>query len=819
MSAPQHFDVQRFIGLGLVIVFSLLSLLSFNRSRPVFKIAVTESGVYRVSYEDLAAAGLPPGSLSSAGLALRNRGIPVPVWIEDGQDGVIGQFGPGDWIEFVGSHLPGDTAYYNEFSAQNIYALETSGDQPVRMQSGRPEQPLSVLPFRIQRHLESDTLLMRFRPQGDVLQAETLQDLWYWAKLTHIDPTPFQVSLDVDGRTLDQTSPVSLQLKFRGWSQRYRKAAAADHRVEVSLNGKLIGGGEWNGQDEYLLTVTVPAEQFLPESNTLSIRVPSRPSAPQPPGRTETSTDRTDPIVDVSLLNWIEISTAHRTAFTADQTRLSFVSAPQAAEEQKKTTYGRPTAQQLVLYGENGSRIVMPDQAQSLPSDSVPLPVDNQVFHAVRNGQLRSPQAIVLDQPSSLTDRTNQADYLMIAHPRLIEAIQPLAAFHRRRGLSVAVVDVNDIYDEFNHGILHPGAIRAFIAYAHNQWAAPAPRFVLLVGDASWDSKNTTAQDENYPDWTYQPYHQTEFIKNGSTPYPDLTNQTDAPQSNQHTLRNQRNLIPTWNYNSYEGHAASDNWFVALDEADFHPRLAIGRFPVTEPEEVSAIVDKTIRYAEQPEIGPWQRHTLWITNEHKGFQLQTDQLASHTQQAGFQTFKIYPQPHETDNILHQTRLRQALDDGQLLVHFIGHGGRYIWRTGPPDLRKNHDLFTLEDLDQLAPTNRLPVVLSMTCYSAPFDHPSADSIGEKFLRLPDRGAVAVFAASWRNSPHSAFSEAIVRELLKPGTIGEAILRGKQSIADRLLIETYNLLGDPALPLALPHVGSPLEVANNYPPGWN
>ena len=24
-----------------------------------------------------------------------------------------------------------------------------------------------------------------------------------------------------------------------------------------------------------------------------------------------------------------------------------------------------------------------------------------------------------------------------------------------------------------------------------------------------------------------------------------------------------------------------------------------------------------------------------------------------------------------------------------VLHFIGHGGRYIWRTGPPDLRKNN----------------------------------------------------------------------------------------------------------------------------------
>jgi len=137
------------------------------------------------------------------------------------------------------------------------------------------------------------------------------------------------------------------------------------------------------------------------------------------------------------------------------------------------------------------------------------------------------------------------------------------------------------------------------------------------------------------------------------------------------------------------------------------------------------------------------------------------------------------------------------------VHFIGHGGRYIWRTGPPDLRKNHDLFTLADLDTLTNADRLPMVLSMTCYSAPFDNPTEDSIGEKFLREPGKGAIAVFAASWRNAPSSAYSKSIISELLQPGaTIGEAIVRAKKRSYDRTLVEMYNLLGDPAVVLERP-----------------
>jgi hypothetical protein len=137
------------------------------------------------------------------------------------------------------------------------------------------------------------------------------------------------------------------------------------------------------------------------------------------------------------------------------------------------------------------------------------------------------------------------------------------------------------------------------------------------------------------------------------------------------------------------------------------------------------------------------------------------------------------------------------------VHFIGHGGRYIWRTGPPDLQKNHDLFTLDHLDELADNGRLPVVLSLTCYSAPFDHPTADSIGEKFIRTPGRGAIAVFAASWRNSPSPVMGERLLDELTIPGnTIGEAVVRAKREFRSDILVQTYNLLGDPAVPVGAP-----------------
>jgi hypothetical protein len=250
---------------------------------------------------------------------------------------------------------------------------------------------------------------------------------------------------------------------------------------------------------------------------------------------------------------------------------------------------------------------------------------------------------------------------------------------------------------------------------------------------------------------------------------------------------------------------------VCFDDGDRLPDMAIGRIPVVDPDELERVIDKTIAFVTAPPMGPWRHHLLFIANESAAFQRRSDRIADEYARHGYVATKIYPHPSEPANEHHTRRIVEIMDDGVFAVHFIGHGGRYIWRTGPPDLAKNHDLFTLEHLDELADNDRLPVVLSLTCYSAPFDHPTADSIGEKLLRVPGRGAIAVFAASWRNSPSPIMGETMLAELTTPGnTIGEAVMRAKQEFGSDVLIQTYNLLGDPAVPVAAPARDLDLEL---------
>ncbi len=768
---------------------------------PVFKIFIDTPGPYRVSFEDLEGAGLKQPGLPSEGLGLFHKGHPFPVWVEDGGDGI---FGPGDWLELLGELPQGWVSHISEDTRYNVYFLRFDADDPLRMTVYRPgpvdsSQAVVGNPLRRHRHYENDFLLQRVVPSRNGRPDER----WYWAKLSHLSGDPFAHTLDTADLAAERGSTVDLSIELRGWSQpRHKSPGMADHRLEVLLNGYEIGAAEWDGTESHLVELTgIAAHWFNAGDNQLTLKIPRR-----------ILSETGNPLIDVVMLNWIEIN----------YPRLAQVGGP-AADFRLSETYtgpmrlltprtGNPEADDFVLYGRNGSRLISNSVE---PRDDgewaarVFFPAEGErSFVTVSPGHIPSPQAIVRERSSRLSATSNRADYIMIAHRRLLTAIQPLATFHRSRGLDVEVVDIQDVYDEFSGGLARPWAMRDFLEHAYHRWQKPAPRFVLLVGDASLNAKDVLVGDGSFPDHvlgaTLPDAPRAPEIESDDLKYTPYDQDTDLIN---------RHLIPTWSYATVLGHAASDNHFADVDGEDDLPDLAIGRLAVVEPAEVTAIIDKTIRYASTPEVGPWRRNVVFLTNTLNKFHRQSRWVAGYSAAAGFKTQEIYPSLEEPDNEQYTRQLTESLNEGQLFVHYMGHGGRYIWETGRRDLKQNRDLFSLENLDALAPTNRLPVVLSLTCFTAPFDHPHADSLGEKLVRLADRGAIAVIAASQSNGPSGSWGQVLLDELTQPGaTIGEAMMRAKREIRIPDFVKVYNLLGDPAVPVALPAAKMALSLSN-------
>lgn len=747
-------------------------------------IEVEHEGVYSLDHDAIVASQPTLAGCRADQLLLTHRDGDVPLRIVTG---VAGEFGPGSHIEWIGRQLRGPQSWNDHFSVNNVYLLKAADGVHPRIvdvdASGSGGASLQRM-----LHMEEDRMMIRLDQSQQEIGDEP--DVWQWAKLTQVDPKPFSMPFnlpDLAGGRGD----VSLRLNFRGlsayWKPANDKTLPMHHRVEVSVNGNLIDALEWDGRDEIARDLRVPAGLLKTSDNTLDLRIPTR----------FKGAEGKDPLIDVVMFNWAEFR--YPITGNLDAGAFSFSVAAGAERDVVLEWKGSDVP---VLYGVDGKRRVGRSMGEGRHVFAQAA-VGVEQFPAL-DGKLARP--VSFRPVAAATDWRNPGegfDYLVVSHATLIDAVRPLAEFHRSRGSKVAVVDVAELYDQFNGGIVHPNAIRRFVANGYREWSTK-PKYLLLVGKASFDIRNREYHRSSYATFAGQSFDVA--MPGGFAEIPG-TLYADQPENLADS-----NLIPTWQYPSPEGQSASDNPYGAVDGDSWRPVVAVGRFPVVKPDDVSAIVAKTIRYMANPPAGNWRRDVMFISDESEYFRKTSDDIGVELESEGYSVGKVYATASEADNLANKAKINDGLNSGQLLVHFIGHGGRYIWRTGPPDLTKNHDLFTLDDVAALSNGSRLPMILSMTCYSAPFDNPSEDSIGERFLRESDKGAVAVFAASWRNAPSPRFSKALVDELLRPGqAIGTAINKAKANEGDRVLVEMYNLLGDPAV--VLEPEPEPIRIAVN------
>jgi hypothetical protein len=738
-------------------------------------IEVKDSGVYALDYSAIITAQPGLADCRADELALWHKQDEVPIRVIGAKDG---RFGPGAGIQWLGQMLHGPESWFDQYSNVNVYQLGAAPGAHSRLQEIPAPVPAKAAPLTRRLHFERENLMIRLG--SEQMKPGEEPDVFQWAKLTPIDPKPFSFGFDLPDANLSRAS-VPLTVDLRGESNVLTppkgQAKAPDHVVAVSINGKPVQTLQWDGRGEIRRTFEVPGNLLKPADNTLALSVPRR----------------TDPanaqnfIIDVVMFNWADASYPIRG--DVDVSSAAF-SAAAVAPIELTSAVAAPE-----LFGSDGTlREGAPAGKNRYRFDAADAKVDLYPYA----GKALAPTRVRAVASGDLRPASPGYDYLIVAHPRLLGAIQPLAAYHRTHSLRVNVVDVDAIYDQFNGGIAHPAAIRDYVAWGRQHWKLK-PKYLLLVGDASFDIHHDLRSDRpNATMYALRPDPlQNELLQPGA-----LSSMPTSAYSHWDPELPNRNLIPTFQYAAPEGQGASDNGFVAVKPGSALPQLAVGRFPVVEPAEVTAIVDKTVAYLEHRNTGAWQRDvTLISTSEVASFKGDSDKIAANLGRRGFVVDNVYTAFEEKDAARYQDArkiLKHDLDKGNVLVHFLGHGGQFIWRVGPIG-----DLFTLDDVDALTNSGMYPMVLSMTCFSAPFDHPTEDSIGERFLRDPGKGAIAFFGASWMNWPDPGNSRVLIESLLTPGeTIGDAILAVKHKAADPVFVQMYNLLGDPAVALALP-----------------
>jgi len=150
-------------------------------------------------------------------------------------------------------------------------------------------------------------------------------------------------------------------------------------------------------------------------------------------------------------------------------------------------------------------------------------------------------------------------------------------------------------------------------------------------------------------------------------------------------------------------------------------------------------------------------------------------------------------------------LAQAFAQGTGLLGYFGHGSVELWAQ--------EKILAVDDVAKLTNREKLPIVFTVTCLSGLFQHPIKPSLGETLVRAKNGGAVAALVPS---SAAVLPDQRVLAQGLAvalgvsagtdgPRTLGDAVLAAQQSITNaaggvREVLLTFNLLGDPTLPLA-------------------
>ena len=393
------------------------------------------------------------------------------------------------------------------------------------------------------------------------------------------------------------------------------------------------------------------------------------------------------------------------------------------------------------------------------------------------------------------TGSLHSPDYLLIAPAAFEASARRLVEFHSQRGLRAYFAPLEKIYLEFGNGTPDPAAIRNFIRYVYLNAPSPAERlrYVLLMGDTSWDFKNLM-----------------------------------------HDAGENSNVIPS--YQSLQSFSlvssfVTDDFFAGMDDGegwlDMHsaiPDLAVGRLTVSSADEAEKMTDKLLHYYDTSTYGIWHNTVTLLSDDADGPDrvwelglIYSTMAIAHdieTHHPHIRLNKIYLDAYRQQSTSGGYRypeakrdLLNAFEQGTLILNFIGHGNEYGWT--------HERVMNVPEIESLRNYDKLPFVSTVTCEFGRFDNPDLVSGAELFTNNFQGGAFQVITTVREINAHAGmnFNKSLYKYLLgtetghfvRFRTPGEALMLTKQhwgSINNKI-----SLLGDPAMPL---HFGRPQVV---------
>ncbi len=190
---------------------------------------------------------------------------------------------------------------------------------------------------------------------------------------------------------------------------------------------------------------------------------------------------------------------------------------------------------------------------------------------------------LIRDSSRNVSEDTG-ADVIVLTHPGFEANLAPWVALREAQGHRLKVVSPQEVYNQYSGGDKSPPAIREWLRTIYRTWAKP-PDYLVLAGDASEDYKRDLGSSD--PDWVPTMMLLGPVVGDG----------------------NRYELI------------GQDHYFIASlgvndSPLDLLPDMHIGRMPIGSAAEADILVSKLVNYDNYSPGDAWRNRGL-ITSDDK----------------------------------------------------------------------------------------------------------------------------------------------------------------------------------------------------------
>ncbi len=414
-----------------------------------------------------------------------------------------------------------------------------------------------------------------------------------------------------------------------------------------------------------------------------------------------------------------------------------------------------------------------------------------QEYISLNEADYYTPESI----PNSRVENQNlhaleDIDYIIVTRDYLTSEVERLADFHRQRGLTVEIVDVEKIYNEFSSGNPDLTALRDFIKYLYNNATSEENKikYVCLFGDASYDYKDRITGNNN--------------IVPAILAYESF------------------NLATSYLTDDYYGMMdPSEGNLIFSDKLD----VATGRLPITTVIQASEAIDKIINYNSTDSYGDWRNLVSLVADD---LDVSSERILQESMEAIavliddnkplLNVKKIYADAYVQVTTAGGDRypvvveeISNTVEKGTLLMDYFGHGGEDGWAS--------EQILRIPQLNAWKNFNALPLIITITCEFSKFDNPLRLSGGEYLIWNKDGGSISLITTTREIyiNVGRVFNERLMRVLLNFNDeelkISESLMEIKNQFTTSQRLFIY-YLGDPAMELAVPRADVKLTRMN-------